>query len=73
MKFVADLDYLSGYLRAGQLVGNLTDEEYKEWLTLDSKQQQELLWDVGSVVITDYNIEDIGECCNIKWEDNEIL
>jgi len=73
MKFEADLEYVSGYLRSGRLIGELTDEEYKEWLTLDPKQQQEMLWDAGGVVVTDYRIEDAGDCYDIKWGDNEVL
>lgn len=73
MKFEAPLDYVSGYLSTGKLVGELTDEEYKEWLTLDPAQQQEMLWDAGSVVVTDYSIEDVGDYYDIKWDSDEVL
>lgn len=73
MKFEAQLDHVSGYLRTGKLVGELTDEEHKEWLTLDPKQQQEMLWDAGSVVVTDYRIEDVGDCYDIKWDSDEVF
>lgn len=73
MKFEAQLEYVTGYLRSGQLVGNLTDEQYQEWLTLDPKEQQEMLWDAGSVVVTDYRIDGVGDCYDIKWGSDEVL
>lgn len=67
MKFEAELDYLSGHLRTGKLVGEFTEAEFQEWLTLDSVEQQEMLWDYGSVQVTDYCIDDCGGLNDVKF------
>lgn len=67
MKFEAELDYVSGYLRTGRLVGSFTQEEYAEWLILDVTQQKEMLWEYGAVQVTDYSIEECGGLSDIKF------
>ena len=69
MRFEAQLEYVTGYLRSGKLIGNLTDEEYNEWKQLSPKLQQEFLWDAGRVEVTDYRVEDTGDYYDVVWSD----
>lgn len=67
MKFKAELEYVSGYLRAGQLVGELSEQDYADWLKLSPQEQSTYLWDVGALQITSYRVEDNGPITNISW------
>lgn len=71
MKFTADLEYVGGYIRSGSLVGELADEEYEKWLTLGIKEQHEMLWDLGTVQVTDFRIEDVGGVESVEWSSDE--
>lgn len=71
MKFIADLEYVTGYLRDGHLVGELSEEEYAEWLTLGNKEQHEMLWEYGLIEVSGYRISDTGPIAAIKWVTNE--
>jgi hypothetical protein len=73
MRFEAQLTHVSGYLRSGKLVGELTEAEYIEWKQLSPKEQQQFLWDLGRVEVTDYRVEDAGDYYNIQWVSDEIL
>ena len=68
MKFVAQLEYVEGCLRSGQLVGELSEADYAEWLTMSPEEQRELFWDVGNVEITSYRINNSGPIVDITWE-----
>jgi len=68
MKFVATLEYIEGYLRSGQLVGELNDEDYAEWLSMSPDEQKEYLWGVGSLEITSYRINESGPIVDVTWE-----
>ncbi len=71
MKFTADLEYVGGYIRMGRLVGELADEEYEKWLTLGPKEQHEMLWEFGTVEVTDFRIEDVGGVESVEWGSDE--
>lgn len=71
MKFTVELEYVSGYIRTGQLVGEMTPEQYAEWSTLSEAEQQEMLWDLGHVEVTDYRIEDVGDIESVEWGSDE--
>jgi hypothetical protein len=71
MKFTVELEYVSGYIRTGQLVGEMTPEQYAEWSTLSEAEQQEMLWDLGHVEVTDYRIEDVGDIESVEWSNYE--
>lgn len=73
MKFEAHLTHVTGYLRSGKLVGELTKEEYEEWALLKPADQQDFLQDVGQILITDYRIEGIGDYYNIQWTNDEAI
>ena len=63
-------DYVMGYLRYGHYEGliNLNDEEFKEFeknpINFLSKNNFNL-----NFVIDDYRIEDIGEICDVEYND----
>ena len=63
-------DYVMGYLRYGHYEGliNLNDEEFKEFeknpINFLSKNDFDL-----NFVVDDYCIEDIGEICDVEYND----
>ena len=63
-------DYVMGYLRYGHYEGliNLNDEEFKEFeknpINFLNKNNFDL-----NFVVDDYHIEDIGEICNVEYND----
>lgn len=69
MKFEARLTHVSGYLRSGKLVGKLTPEQFEHWKTLSVRDQQEYLFDLGTVEVTDWRIEDLGDAYEVKWDE----
>lgn len=71
MKFRADLEYVTGYLRDGHLAGELTDEEYAEWKTLGPQEQHEMLWEYGVIQVSDFRISDTGPIIDVAWEQDE--
>lgn len=69
MKFEAQLTYVNGYMRSGKLVGELTQEQYNEWKMLPERDQQEYLFELGTVKVTDWRIDDIGSICEVTWNE----
>jgi hypothetical protein len=67
MKFSADLDHIYGYVRIGRLEGELSEEAYKHFLTLDEADRIEFLWDVGSIKVLDFDIEECGKITEVRW------
>ena len=63
-------DYVMGYLRYGHYEGliNLNDEEFKEFeknpINFLSKNNFDL-----NFVVDDYRIEDMGEICDVEYND----
>ena len=63
-------DYVMGYLRYGHYEGliNLNDEEFKEFeknpINFLNKNNFDL-----NFVVDDYRIEDMGEICNVEYND----
>lgn len=68
-KFEAQLSYVSGYLRSGQLVGTLTQETYEYYLTLSKQEQHEMLQELGTVEVIDLRIEDYGDIIEVRLYD----
>lgn len=70
VKIKAPTDYVMGYLRYGHYEGliNLNDEEFKEFeknpINFLSKNNFDL-----HLVVDDYSIEDIGEICDVEYND----
>lgn len=71
VKIKAPIDYvIMGHLRYGHYEGliNLSDEEFKEFeknpIEFLSKDNFDL-----NFVVDDYRIEDIGEICDVKYND----
>lgn len=70
VKINASTDYVMGYLRYGHYEGliNLDDEEFKEFeknpINFLSKNNFDL-----HLVVDDYRIEDIGEICDVEYND----
>lgn len=69
MKFEAQLTYVTGYLRSGKLVGELTQEQYNEWKLLPEREQYEYLFELGTVEVTDWRINDIGDIYEVTWNE----
>ena len=69
MKFEAQLTYVTGYLRSGKLVGELTQEQLNEWKMLPERDQQEYLFELGTVKVTDWRINDIGDIYEVEWNE----
>ena len=63
-------DYVMGYLRYGHYKGliNLSDEEFKEFeknpINFLNKNNFDL-----NFVVDDYRIEDMGEICDVEYND----
>ena len=63
-------DYVMGYLRYGHYEGliNLNDEEFKEFeknpINFLNKNNFDL-----NFVVDDYRIEDMGEICDVEYND----
>ena len=63
-------DYVMGYLRYGHYDGliNLNDEEFKEFeknpINFLNKNNFDL-----NFVVDDYRIEDMGEICDVEYND----
>lgn len=69
MKFTIPLAYVSGYLRAGQLEGTLSPEDYAEWAALDTHNQKLYLQELANIKVTDWSINDFGEMGEIEWHE----
>ena len=63
-------DYVMGHLRYGHYEGliNLNDEEFKEFIENPTKFLSNGDFDLNFVV-DDYRIEDIGEICDVEYND----
>lgn len=66
MKFIAQLSHVSGYLRSGNLVGSMTQEEYAEYMSLSESEQHYMLAELGTVEVTDWRIEDYGDIIEVQ-------
>ena len=64
MKIIADIEYVSGYLRRGHYELKLNDEEYNEYKNLSDEDKISWIED-GNLIIDDYRVEDIGEITEI--------
>lgn len=71
MKFESDLTFVTGYIRHGKLVGQMSEQEYADWLALEPKEREEMLWEYGTVEVEDYAIEDVGTCTDVVWSGDE--
>lgn len=71
VKINASIDYVAGHLRYGHYEGliNLNDEEFKDF----EKNPIEFLINKDNFnlnfVVDDYCIEDMGEICNVEYND----
>lgn len=70
VKINALTDYVTGYLRYGHYKGiiNLNDEEFEEFKQNPIKFLNEGDFDLDFVV-DGYCVEDIGEICDIEYND----
>jgi hypothetical protein len=70
VKINASTDYVMGHLRYGHYEGliNLNDEEFKEFIENPTKFLSNGDFDLNFVV-DDYRIEDIGEICDVEYND----
>ena len=66
MKFIAQLSHVSGYLRSGNLVGSMTQEEYELYLNSPESEQHYMLAELGTVEVTDWRIEDYGDIIEVQ-------
>ena len=62
-----DLEYVQGYLRMGHLEMELNDEDFEKFKSLSLKEQEERLWDEGSVEVDDFRVEDCGSITEINY------
>lgn len=60
-----------GHLRYGHYEGliNLNDEEFKEFEKNPIKFLNKNDFDLNFFVVDDYRIEDIGEICDVEYND----
>ena len=67
---IADVDYLTGYLRYGHFELSLTDAEFEEFnkLSLEDKLQQ--IEEDGALVVDDFRVEDYGDLSDYKVYDS---
>lgn len=63
----ADCDWISGHLRYGHYEGNLTEEQYQEYLKAkENNEEEDYIMDVCDLVVDDYRINDHEKPTNIK-------
>lgn len=68
----ADVDYITGHLRYGHYEGELTEEQYQEYLSLTSeKDRKDFITDICELVIDSYSIDDRGCPTNIEISEIE--
>lgn len=68
-QITANLDYIQGHLRYGHIEASLSDKEYKEFEALPKKEQKDWLMDVGSLIVDDYEIDDVGSIYDMVIKD----
>ena len=63
----ADCDWVVGVLRRGHFEGELTEEQYQEYLALESDEERsEFIWDVCGLVLDDWDVDDSDDPTNIQ-------
>lgn len=63
----ADVDYIMGHIRYGHYEGELTEEQYQEYLSLASvEDRKDFIRDICDLVVDDYYIADCSSPTNIK-------
>ena len=65
MKIIADVDYVTGHLRAGHWELKLNDEDYNEYKNLSEIDKISWIED-GDFIVDDYRIYDIGAITEIR-------
>lgn len=69
MKYLitADSDWIQGHLRYGHFEGELTEEEYQEYLKLSSEEEQsDFIREFCHLCVDSYEIDDYEEPSNIR-------
>lgn len=60
--WTASVDYVDGHLRYGHFEGKFTEEQYAEYMALESDaEKQEMLSELGELIIDDYRINSYGD------------
>lgn len=70
MKIVADVDYVTGHLRAGHWELELDNEDYDEYKNLSEEDKISWIEEDGDFIIDDYRIYDIGIITEIGEEND---
>lgn len=66
----ADVDCIMGHLRYGHFEGELTEEQYQEYLSLTSeKDQEDFVTDMCRLVIDSYSVDDYDPPTNINIQE----
>ena len=63
----ADCDWVAGYLESAHFEGELTEEQYQEYLALESDEERsKFIWDVCRLVLDDWSLNDLDSPTNIQ-------
>lgn len=66
-KIIAQIDCITGHLRYGHYEGELTEEQYQEYLSLDNdKDRNDFIRDVCNLVVDSYSVDFIDPPTNIE-------
>ena len=70
----ADVEYITGHLRYGHFEGTISEELYKEYLSLETdKERSDFIADVCNLVVDDYSLYDYAPPTNIQIHESKII
>ena len=62
----ADCDWIQGHTRWGHYEGELTEEEYQEYLSLSDEEKIEYIRDRCALIVDDTELDDCADPTNIQ-------
>ena len=66
-RVTADLSYIVGHLRYGHYELELSDEDYKEFISLNKEDKEDYIRDCGEIIVDDFDMNDYGEIINMRY------